>query len=86
MTVPGLIKSSSAITIGVATLLVGVAVAWGMQIHAIEALEADIKDLRVEIHLLRGTAFLNNVAEGFAEQLDDLSQSIGRIEQRMAER
>ena len=86
MTIPGLIKSSSAITIGVATLLVGVAVAWGMQIHAIEALEADIKDLRVEIHLLRRTAFLNNVAEGFAEQLDELSQSIGRIEKRMGKR
>ena len=54
--------------------------------HAIEALEADIKDLRVEIHLLRGTAFLNNVAEGFAEQLDELSQSIGRIERRMGDR
>ena len=78
-----ILRSSPAITLGMATILLSIAVAWGMQIRGIRELEKDMAELRVEMRLLRGTAFLNNVAEGLMEELSLVRDAVEGIERRL---
>ena len=78
-----ILRSSTAITLGMAAVLLSIALAWGMQIRGIRELEKDMAEIRVEMRLLRGTALINNVAEGLAEELSLVRAAVEGIERRL---
>ncbi len=81
-----LFKNFPPILLSLLTSLIAIAVAWGVQVTRLEALEKEHKQVREQLGSHEKSDQLENMATKVENQLADIERTLNRIEARASRR
>lgn len=81
-----LFKNFPPVLLSLLASLVAIAVAWGVQVTRLEALEKELKQVREQLGSHEESEQLENIATKVENQLADIERTLNRIEARAGRR